>query len=315
MTRRIRHSFWASLILLVSCNAMTPKSVSAQTDVEIEVAGPWSYAPDPSDSNRVIVVAPNLGHMMAIFTGDDAFNYPTKTLPLGPHRLDFTTACGSSTGSSYFLYPVSNVDPTLISAVAKSTSVYSVSIPKPCSYETYMESVFKYNGVRPTTTADPERSFTTWMILHYKVGSATTGASLDQPSGAPPNVTFGSNTTGSTKKAISVIVYQNTAPHTACDPESAAAFDANLDIWKQPHVYRAFPELVDMPVQNSNQQEPGVYNSGCAQTYGSSAMAAADAHAKTASKKRTTTNGILQKRAPGRADCHAAQVNVNGVVN
>jgi hypothetical protein len=316
MTCKYYLRYWAPLAFVVCLTVLTSTTVRAQSDVEIEVAGPWSYAPDPSDSSRLIVIAPNLGHIMSIFTGDDAFNYPSKTLPLGPHRLDFpTVSCGSATASSYFLYPANNVDPQLILAAAKSSSLYSVSIPKPCSYETNIESVFKYNGVRPTTTTDPERSFTTWMILHYKVDSTTTGAALDEPSGTPPNTPFGNNVAGSTKKAISIIVYQNTAPHTACDPESAAAFDANLDIWKQPHVYRAFPELVDMPVQNSNQQEPGVYNNSCAQTYGSSGMATMDVRTKPKSNTAKTPDGILQKRAPGRADCHAAQVNVNGVVN
>jgi hypothetical protein len=136
-----RSSITASPLLKVSLVlffivAMATAS-HAQTDVEIEIAGPWSYVQDPANSGRIVVVA-TAGHTLAVFKGDDVSLYVGITpQPVGPHRLDFATlSCGSTPSpSSFFLYPANGViEPNIQSAVS-STSVDSVSLPKPCSYE------------------------------------------------------------------------------------------------------------------------------------------------------------------------------------
>jgi hypothetical protein len=319
MTRRIMSILWAKIAFFILFAAVTSAASIAQTDVEIEIAGPWSYVQDPADASRVIIVAPDVGHIMAVFKGDDAFDYlgatPAKPA-LGSHRLDFVTvSCGSASAhSSYFLYPANGVTVQNIASVLTSTSAYSLSLPKPCSYENGLESRFKYHGVKPVAVGDPERSLTTWMILHYKVNVTTTGADLDKGTANASNTPFGSNS-GSTKKAISVILYLDNSipPDTNCDSHSATAFDSTLALWNLPHVYHLFPQLKDLI--NSNQQL-ATYSYSCVQTYNSSSKAMPNNnHAKvTLSAKRSITEK-LKPMAPGRADCHAAQVNVNGVVN
>ena len=316
MNRNFVGIVWAKILLLVFLAAFTSAASFAQTEVEIEIAGPWSYVQDPADSSRIIIVSPNVGHTMEVFKGDDAFNYPPgPSLPLGSHRLDFATlSCGSVPApSAHFLYPANGVSAQNIQNVLASGSVASMSLPKPCSYETQVEGIFKYNGIRKVTTSDPERSFTTWMTLHYKVTPSTTGAALDKGLGAPPDIPFETNS-GSTKKGISVILHLDTAPDQSCDSHSANAFDATLSLWNLPHVYRAFPQVKDLG--SSNQQKPGSYTPTCAQTFNipSSAMTNdSQSSVKRGPKKAVTRKS--HKKAPGRADCHAAQVNVNGVVS
>lgn len=292
--------------------AATATASRAQTDVEIEIAGPWSYVLD-ANSGRIVVVAP-AGHTMAVFKGDDVSLYVgINPQSVGPHRLDFATvSCGSTPSpSSFFLYPANGVDGQIIQNSISSTSIDSVSLPKPCSYESQAESVFKYHGLRQVTASDPERSFTTSMTLHYLVASTTTGAALDN---APTPIPFTSNS-GTTKKAISIVLYLDTEPDTACDSHSATAFDTTLKLWGLPQVYRAFPQLSYTPGATYNQQIPGSYTATCPQTLAASSMARAkDKH----TTKQSHPKAVIPKdqpRSPGRADCHAAQVNVNGAVN
>jgi hypothetical protein len=314
MTRRITTAPLVKFVFLLFFVAAMATASRAQTDVEIEIAGPWSYVPDPANSGRVIVVAP-AGHTLAVFTGDNVALYSgIAPQPVGLHRVDFATlSCGSTPPpSSFFLYPANGVSGPNIQSAVSSTSIDSVSLPKPCSYESQAESDFKYHGLRPVTTTDPERSFTTSMTLHYKVASAATGAVLDNASTPIP---FTSNS-GTTKKAISIVLYQDTEPDTACDSHSATAFDATLKLWGLPQVYRVFPQLAYTPGATYNQQIPGSYTPTCPQTpSGSSTAVANDKHTTV---KQSHTNAVTAKdqpRSPGRADCHAAQVNVNGVVN
>jgi hypothetical protein len=240
---------------------------------------------------------------MAIFMGDNAFLYLGATQlnqpVLGSHRLDFATIpCGSSPApSSFSLYPANGISAQTIQGVLASTSVYTLSLPKPCSYISALESQLKYSSTKPVTANDPEASFTTWMKLRYKVSSTTTGAVLDKTT----PITFGSNTS-STTRAISVVVHLDIPPDTDCDSHSATAFDATLKLWNLSSVYRAFPQLVDLI--DSNQQLAS-YCYSCAQTPGGSTTHCAVPGA----------TGKRQHMAPGRADCHAPQVNVNSVIN
>jgi hypothetical protein len=276
----------------------------AQTNVEIEVVGPWSYVQDPSDANRVILIAPQLGHTMAVFTGENGFDYSHDTEPsTGSHRLDFPTLpCTPTSLSNKYLYTLTGITAGTITSALQSSSAYSLSLPKPCTYQSNMTSQFKYNATQPVTQADPESSFTTWMILRYSVTDPTVPAQLDKGTGTASAIQFGTNT-GSNKEASSVTLYvsPSVGPDTRCDSHSAAIFDAILQMWNAPHVYRVFPKL--KPLTSSNQQLPS-YDYTCDQGKTSSAQPFAP---KTPSHQ--------EKKAPGRADCHAAQVNVNSVVN
>lgn len=294
------------LIVLLYLGLMSAAAF-AQTDVEIEVAGPWSYVHD-SDPNRIQIVAPN-GHNLRLFTGDSVFGYTasgiTDTLS-GTHRLDFVVSpCGASSPSAFFLYPINGLSEADIQAdISKATT--TISLPKPCSFDSQIESVFKYHGTRPVIAGDPERSFTTVMTLHYKVKPGTTEAVVDNS--AAKTIGFGTNTRSS-KKAISIVLYMRGNADTSCDSHSALTFDDVLSLWNAPHPYRAFPKLKYTLGGSSNQQISGSYAPGCAQ---SANGASTPADSKTGHPKKSED---YHEMAPGRADCHAAQVNINGVVN
>ena len=305
----------AKIVLVILFAAATSTATNAQTAVEIEIAGPWSYAIDPADSSRIVIIAPK-GHTMAVFTGEDVSQYSgIPAQPLGAHRLDFVKlSCGSAPEpSSFFLYPVNGVSFQTIQNAVSSTSTSSISLPKPCSYESQVESIFKYHGKRDVATKDPERSFTTSMTLHYKVAATTTGGVLDGTTGKP--IPFGSNG-GTAIKAISIVLYQDADPDTVCDSHSATAFDATLALWGAAPVHRIFPQLLYTPGTNYNQQIPGSYTPTCHQTLDNSSMSMPKNNHPNI--KRPKISAIAAKqwpRSPGRADCHAAQVNVNGAVN
>jgi len=304
----------ARIMSVIFFAAATSSVVAAQVAVEIEVAGPWSYVEDPSDKNRVIIVAPP-GHMMAIFTGEDVYQYPAGPgTPAGAHRLAFlTVSCGlSPEPSSFYLYPINGISPGDVPNIV-SRSAFSLSLPKPCFYESQVESVFRYHSRKDATAQDPERSFTTSMTLHYQVPATTTGGVLDGATGTP--IRFGSSA-GTTKKAISVVLHEDTDPDTVCDKDSATTFDSTLELWGLKRVHRIFPQLLHTHGTNYNQQIPGSYAfSACRQTLETPGMpTGTNSPPKVKRPKIDPKTAKSWPRAPGRADCHAAQLNVNGVV-
>src|SRR4051812_30809777 len=132
---------------------------AAQTNVEIELVGPWSYVQDPADSTRVVVIAPQMGHIMGVFKGDNAFDYSNATQPpADAHQLEFSTgACSPGSSSNYYLYPLNGIATKTITGALSSGSAYSLSLPKPCFYESTLESRFKYSSIHPVTQSDSER--------------------------------------------------------------------------------------------------------------------------------------------------------------
>jgi hypothetical protein len=293
--------FVKTMLVLVAGFFLAPMSVAQAVDVEIELAGPWSYVQDQHDPTRILVVVPNAGHLLSVFSGEDINNYGSTPTPPGMHELDFTTAsCGTHPLSSAYLYPVNGVSNT------PNSPFYTISLPKPCYYESHAESRFKY-GAQPPADADPERSFTTWMILHYKVVGAAPTASLDN--GAVP-IPF----SGTTKKAISIVTYINMPPDSQCDSHSSHAFYLTESLWNLQHVYRVFPNVQDLT--NANQQCSTYDYKDCDKNQDTAVGGLASPQCPTPPSLSASKGAIAREKpkSPGRADCHAAQVNVNGVV-
>jgi hypothetical protein len=316
MVLRILAALSSRCIVFALFCGLVSVAAHGQTNVEIEVAGPWSYVQDPNDVSRVIIIAPELGHILAVFKGDNAFDYSSDTEPpAGTHRLDFSTAtCNSPSPSNHYLYPLNGIAQKTITDALSSASVYSLSLPKPCFYENKLESRFKYNAIQKVTQADEERSFTTWMILHYTVADPTIPADLDKGTGSASKIQFGTNI-GSNKNAISLTLYVDLSigPDTKCDSHSAAIFDASLDMWKMSNVYRAFPQLKDLIFSN---QQLRSYDYTCKQDKADSSNMFVGNRIENQRRKATLSHPTKRvPKAPGRADCHAAQINVNGVVN
>jgi hypothetical protein len=129
----------------------------------------------------------------------------------------------------------------------------------------------------PITAGTPEKSYTTWMVLHYTLTGAATSTSLQNkaddgtvysdtlmflPSTAPPT------------PAISIVLYNNSlgAEDEVCDQHSADAFDAIVKtFWGQSGLYRSFPELYYetgiWPLQQTHR-----YNGSCATRITSASM-------------------------------------------
>jgi hypothetical protein len=315
---------WKLLLSLLFVATFSSWSCFAQTtDVEVEIAGPWSYVADPSDGHRLIVIAPHSGHLVAVFPGQDASQYkqPAVHTPgLGIHRLEFTPAsCRTHPDSNFKLYPVivkddpgdSDVD----SAIGAKGSRYAVSLPKPCYYESYVESRSKIspNAITGQTT---DASYTTWMILHYKVnGSVPTPATLvERPDVGVQDsspVDFSSNVANSKTKAISIVIFLDEDPDRICDQQSADVFDRTEELFNLKHLNRLFPEL------DYNQQPPqqtARYNPKCSPTVAESRQVTNRSAGPTAKSDSNAMRKEDNFKAPGRADCHAPQLNVNGAI-
>lgn len=316
------HSLKASrnkIGFLVLFHALLSAAAFAQTNVEIEMVGPWSYVQDPTDPSRIVVVAPLAGHTMAVFTGENPYVSPNPAYPAaGTHHLDFSAAaCNPPSSSSPALYPVDNVTPQTIADALASPSTYSLSLPKPCSYVTKVTSRFKFNPTKPVSSADKEQKFTTWMILRYNVTDPSVPADLDKGTGNAHQIAFGSSGS-SNKKAGSVVlaVDPGVGPDKRCDEHSAAIFDSALAIWKAPHVYHVFPGVIPSsnPNSNSNHQLKS-YDYTCDQgTIKPDGMFDTHKQQNATSKHNLTPKLKPSFVAPGRADCHAVQINVNSTV-
>jgi len=292
----------------------------AQNNVEIELAGPWSYVQDPADQSRIYVIAPVMGHKMAVFTGDNAYVFSTPLMPSpGAHRLDFATApCNSQTTGEHPLYAIDGVAPQTITDALASPNVYVLSLPKPCSYQINDRSRFKFNPAKPVTGASQEQIVATWMILGYNATDPSVPSDFDKAVGNASKIPFGSNS-GTNKKAISAILFVDPGvdPDQRCDSHSGTIFDSILDLWKSPHVYRMFPGVVPAANNaNSNTQTNSYDYKNCYQkVIGNETMFMPNQHQQEASSSARKTKSKTLRKAPGRADCHAAQVNVNGVVD
>jgi hypothetical protein len=226
-------------------------------EVEIEVAGPWSYLTDSSMPNRIILVAPNLKeHEFHALSGSDAFP-PSGDKPIttGPYMLNLTGSdkmnCPANPppmGSKP--YQLSVTDRRVLSdAVQAKSGGYAVSLPKPCSLESYVDYRAKID-VNRIKTGTPEVSYTTWMVLHYTLPAAPTSAALQDSTGAisVASLFFQPSTQHPTETpAISFVLYNPVlAQDPTCDLHSAATFDAIVSgLWGITNLYREFPELYD----------------------------------------------------------------------
>jgi hypothetical protein len=289
---------WAAVFFI---SAAFPRLLAAQStttkEVEIDVAGPFGYVPDVVDSvnpqNYIVIVASSAHHGGSVVPEGDANHYQsntgTITLVEGYYQLNFNvTSCGPQPAGierpKLYGATVNNtVLPTLING---SSHQFAVRLPKPCYYESYIESSVKL-GQSPITSSSPETAYTTWMVLHYTVDASLTSATLTDQGNNTKTVTFKASQPSSLA-GIAIALSMNAVPSPACDFESSMAFADAATFWG----FTA-PSYVLFPDISSSLQQTRRYN------YKASGCTKADGH---------------WPLTPGRADCHAAQVNVNGTV-
>lgn len=308
-------SFFATTLL-------APRLAAQGTqEIEIQVVGPLGYVTDPASSNYIDVIAPNASHHeMHVGPGLDWMDWDDVhqnfvNLPEGVYTIDLPLApCSQTAPFNGALYVVpaagGTVDPTgrLNSLHAR----FAVRLPKPCSYEQTGISRMMW-ATKPIAAGGSESQFATFMVLHYTVTSSFTGTTItgktdDNPQ-QPLTWTLPFLSTSSSPLAASIVM--GTTMGTAdpdCDSDSAAFFDQARTFWGETAaLYRLFPGV------DPSTLTQGSYDFTCAQTAaGSSSAKSSPRHAAAAVPGQKPR--MVHPLNPGRTDCHAPQLNINGTV-
>ena len=244
---------------------LMPRSF-AQVEVEINVAGPWSYSPDPDPhhSGRIELIAPmSPDHVLRVLSGDDVQSSANISVPpAGSYTLDVPnlTTCSTSTTIAPSLYPLSGIAMSTISGQISSGNTFAISLPKPCSYESYVEARAVIGN--PPLSPSQEKSFAVWMVLHYTV-SAVAPTSLQGSSSY--GLTFSASTMHPPGHiGASIVLYNiSSGEDFQCDRHSADAFDETANtLWNQSGINRWFPELYNVGGMAAGDQSHR-YNGAC----------------------------------------------------
>jgi hypothetical protein len=311
----------------------------AQTEVKIMVNGPFDYVVDPYDSKRIVVMAPksHYHYPVQVFSGDDAAEpstYQTGSLPEGFFSVDFTgqTSYNGPSHSTPVVYQVANISTTVIAnAVCKHSATgctlaaprYAISLPKPDYYTTFYggfggstwtglsQSIISPSKITSTTMVPDSRAedYTTWMVLHYSVSAIPAKATLtgETDDGTPfpsQSIQFSSYNQNTPIKAISIIQMGFPEGNGAqCDTYSHESFDRSNGLW-QLSLYALFPQLDGQGAKSSQIRDAFDYT----------CVYSAQNSAKNIKAVKSKTMPPMQAAAAGSADCHKAQMSINGVV-
>jgi len=252
-------------------------------DVEIEVVGPWSIAPDPRPSagpSRLVLIAPitaKTQHQVDVYPGGDAYSYK-KDVTAGSYSLNFTfdpNNCDGNQQSNLLSFVPVQVSPNdVLSVINSPNNRYAISLPKPCYFETYLDARSIVSAT-PIKDASGDRRYSTWLKFHYRVATSVTSASFGGNSDAsgmisPYPIPFNASAHPPKSQALTVVLYDEKDPEDYdCDSHSAMFFDASVvGLWKQTGVFRLFPEL------DGGHNQSGAYNLTCSQIPGKSGMIA-----------------------------------------
>ena len=159
------HCFRSMLIVLVAAlfflvvltvahrdiKAATPANEHNPQKVFLVFDGPWAFAPDPEDVNKVIALAPKADHHRELFV--QSYN---TTLTPGIYDLSFPTFAKSRGANS-----VSEIDPDIVQAKIGAQNVqraldskfvrYAIRLPKPEAYVgSSTPAVASAQAIRPT---------------------------------------------------------------------------------------------------------------------------------------------------------------------
>ena len=226
------------------------------------VNGPWTYAaPQSSSGSTIFIVAPRSIHHgpVTIFSGEDAydFNNPSNagieidqtgqyTLTI-PH---LTTCSLAPSGPPPMAYRIDGVPSDKVNIAIGGSHGYSISLPKPCYFTSGFESRSKIDTVTPIQ--QPEKWYTTWMVLHYSVDT------VDQAivQGFQEPILFENNDIGHIP-AISIVMGTDESDNNTtrrCDSTSVRSVKDEMALFGQDrHVQ--FPSVYGN--QQSHTYEPG----------------------------------------------------------
>jgi hypothetical protein len=179
--------------------------------------GPWAFAPDPKDANRVLALAPKTKshHDLVVQSSD-------KTLTSGIYDLSLPTRTGPAAGT---------IDPNILQTKIAPQNVqrvldsklerYAIRIPKP---EAYLESSHYRSraGSAYPPDATTEKDYVTVVSLRYSVTSLN-GFSL---AGRPDSGSFNPLSLDAKTPTINLVIEPAHEPDPAdkCHTHSREAF-------------------------------------------------------------------------------------------
>jgi hypothetical protein len=322
MTHTCLHSQFLTRLafLLVGALLVAGHSTAQTSEVQIMVNGSWDYVEDPNpgkDPNsagrnldRIVIVAPQThSHGAFVFSGNDASKFLNMSVmppqpiyrqlatgiyyldianlaPKSGHKLTSTDLNPSNYINAQFVR-IGKISAVLYEPDAEKPRV-AISLPEPDYYSTYSgKRSFSESKVdtKPIVHQKPHK-YTTWMVLHYWVNSSATSATLtaildDQSAFSTPPLMFHNDFGSSIPPGISVVMgAAYGANNRCCDTFSKDSFDHSSTLWGLTR-YAQFPEE-DM---TGNQHR--AYHSKC---------------------------DCRQPLSAGSADCHMAQMSINGIV-
>jgi hypothetical protein len=150
--------------------------------VFLQFEGPWAFAPDPKDANRILAIAPKTKSHRDLYI--KASN--EATLAAGIYDLSLPAQSGVAAGTAdpaivQTKIPAANLQRALDAKTAR----YVIRLPKP---DAYMVAAREPIRIAPTYPPDPstEKNYATFVSLRYNLASLA-GFSM---AGTPDSGTF-----------------------------------------------------------------------------------------------------------------------------
>lgn len=175
-----------AMLFLGACNESrppaTPPAAAATKDLYVVFEGPWAIAPDPKDSNSVLLVAPKTATHRELYVA--ASNH--SDLHSGIYELSFPSAMTPGAGTYDPAFLRVKIDPVNAQHVLDNKDVrYAVRLPKPDAYLPFSRHRSRADSKYPPDPST-EADYATGASLRYSVSSLN-GFSV---SGSPDTGSF-----------------------------------------------------------------------------------------------------------------------------
>jgi hypothetical protein len=212
--------------LFVACNQSKPSApapvarageLTSTVTVFIQFEGPWAFAPDPNDANRVIAIAPKTtGHRdLYIKASND------QALSAGIYDLSLPTAGAGAATPDPGIVQAPITAASFQHALNATNGRYALRLPKPDAYVAAGRSESRVADTYPPVAATQDNHITT-VSLRYTVSSLT-GFTL---AGTPDTSTFNPLLLQVETPLVRVVIEpaQMDDPLDLCDTHSRESF-------------------------------------------------------------------------------------------
>jgi hypothetical protein len=214
-------------VFLVACQQSPPPNATAGAteskaapavatkDVYVIFEGPWAFAPDPKDTNSVVLLAPKTSHHRDLYV--TASNH--STLAAGIYDLSFPGHVGAGAETYDPSILRATIDPQNVQrALDTKGDRYAIRLPKPDAFLPAHRHRNRAGAAYPPDVST-EKEYATAVSLRYNVGSLS-GFSL---SGTPDTGTFNPLLLQVDVPAIRFVV-ESTEDDDVCNTHSRQAF-------------------------------------------------------------------------------------------